>query len=216
MITHKLLSPAALLSWTAALGLASLAPPSAGTARAEQAASRPAANLTEWTLDASHSKIGFVATHMVVAEVEGQFDTFSGKVLLDEKDPTKSQLQLTVQVASVDTGNADRDKHLRSADFFDAEKFPTIRFESKRIKRVGKAYKVTGELTMRGVSREVTLDATLSEPIMNPWGKWVRAAKLSGKLDRQAFGVSWNKALDKGGLVVGNEVQLDIKVEINK
>jgi polyisoprenoid-binding protein YceI len=153
---------------------------------------------------------------MVVSEVEGEFKTFSGKVLLDEKDPQRSQLEFAVEVASIDTGNADRDKHLRSPDFFDAATYPQITFKSTKVVKAGKGYKISGDLTMRGVTRPVTLDATLSEAVQNPWGKQVRAARLSGKLSRQAFGVSWNKTLDKGGVVVGDEVAISVKLELNK
>lgn len=174
------------------------------------------AQSTEWAIDATHAYIGFAAPHMVVSEVEGQFKTFSGKVMLDEKDLTKSTVEFSADVASVDTDNADRDKHLKSPDFFDAAKFPKISFVSESIKKSGKGYKVTGNLTMRGVTKKVTLDATISESVVNPWGKSVRAVKVSGKINRQDFGVSWNKSLDKGGVLVGDEVTLNVKLELNK
>lgn len=169
-----------------------------------------------WTLDAAHTRVAFTVPHMVVSEVEGQFKTFSATVLLDEKDPTKSQVSFSAEVASINTDNADRDKHLKSAEFFDAQKFPTITFKSKKIAKAGKGFKITGELTMRGVTKEVTLEATLSAAVTNPWGKQVRGARITGKLDRQAFGLSWNKALDKGGVLVGDQVTIAIKAELNK
>jgi polyisoprenoid-binding protein YceI len=171
---------------------------------------------TEWAIDAAHAHVGFSVPHMVVSEVEGKFKAFSGKVLLNERDLTKSQVELTVQVASIDTDNADRDKHLRSGDFFDAEKFPNIEFKSTKITRSGKGYKVTGQLRMRGVTKQITLDAAVSEAIVNPWGKQVRAVKLGAKINRQDFGVSWNKALDKGGMVVGDQVTLNVRLELNR
>jgi polyisoprenoid-binding protein YceI len=183
---------------------------------AENLTAKSASQLSEWSIDATHAYVGFSVPHMVVSEIEGQLRTFSGKVLLDERDLTKSQVSFSAQVASIDTGNADRDKHLKNPDFFDAAKFPSIEFKSTKIVKAGKAYKVTGDLTIRGVTKSVTLDAQLSAAVTNPWGKQVRAAKLTGTIDRQAFGVSWNKSLDKGGLVVGNEVTLDIKLELNK
>jgi polyisoprenoid-binding protein YceI len=179
-------------------------------------AADPAATTTEWTLDPNHSHVGFTVPHMVISEVDGQFRQFSGKVLLDEKDPTKSEVSLTIQVASIDTGNADRDKHLKTGDFFDAEKNPTITFKSNKITKAGKGYKIAGELTMRGVTKPVTLDATLSESVTNPMGKQARASKLTGKVNRQDFGISWNKTLDKGGLTVGNDVTFEVKAEILK
>ena len=174
------------------------------------------AGRTEWTIDAAHSTVGFTVPHMVISEVDGQFRAFSGKVLLDENDLTKSAVELTVQVASIDTGSADRDKHLRTSDFFDADKHPTISFKSTKIAKAGKAYKITGELTIRGVTKRVVLDATLSDAVQDPWGKQVRGAKLTGKINRADFGMSWNKTLDKGGLAVGNDVTIVVKTELNK
>lgn len=179
----------------------------AGTALAET---------SEWAVDASHTHVGFSAPHMVVSEIEGKFKTFSGKVMLDEKDLTKSSVDFSIDVASIDTDSPDRDKHLKSPDFFDADKNPKITFKSESIKKAGKGYKVTGSLTMRGVTKKVTLDVSISEAVANPWGKQVRAVKVAGKVNRQDFGVSWNKSLDKGGVLVGDEVTLDLKLELNK
>jgi len=199
-------------SLIAAVTLAALVPVTvAGPALAAETSSP-----VEWTIDPTHTQVGFTVPHMVVSEVDGLFRQFSGKVLLDEKDVTKSKVELTVQVASIDTGVPDRDKHLRSGDFFDAENHPTITFKSTKIVKAGKGYKVTGDMSIRGVTKVVTLDATLSEAVTNPWGKQVRGAKLTGKVNRMDFGVSWNKALDKGGIAVGNEVTIEVKAEINK
>jgi len=170
----------------------------------------------EWTIDPTHTQVGFTVPHMVVSEVDGHFKEFSGKVLLDEKDLTKSKVELTVQAASIDTGVADRDKHLRNGDFFDVEKHPTITFKSTKIVKAGKGFKITGDMTIRGVTKSITLNATLSDAVTSPWGKQVRGAKITGKLNRLDYGVSWNKALDKGGIAVGNEVTIEVKTEINK
>lgn len=202
---------------TASLGLAvALSLAGAPIALADNAATRSTPTTTEWAIDPTHAHVGFTVPHMVVSEVEGQFKSFSGKVLLDEKDPTRSQVAFTAEVGSVDTGNAERDTHLKSGEFFDAAKFPQIQFKSSKIVRSGKGYKITGDLTIRGVTKPVTLDATLSEAVQNPWGKLVRASKLTGNIKRSDFGVSWNKALDKGGVVVGDEVAIEIKLELNK
>jgi polyisoprenoid-binding protein YceI len=174
------------------------------------------AETTEWALDAAHSHIGFTVPHLVISEVEGQFKTFSAKVLLDEKDLSKSELSFTAKADSIDTDNADRDKHLVSPDFLDAGKFPEISFKSTKIQKAGKGYKITGDITIHGVTQPVVLTATLSQPITNPWGKEVRAAKITGKVDRQKFGLTWNKNLDKGGVLIGAEVTFDIKIELNK
>jgi polyisoprenoid-binding protein YceI len=186
------------------------------SALAENTASPAGEQLSEWAIDAAHARVGFTVPHMVVSEIDGQFKNFSGKVQLDERDLTHSKLEFSAEVASIDTGLADRDKHLKGPDFFDAEKFPTIQFNSTSIKKSGKGYKITGDLTMRGVTKRVTLDATLSAAVVNPWGKQVRAARITGAIQRQDFGVSWNKSLDKGGVVVGETVSLDVKLELNK
>lgn len=195
---------------------AALAVGGAGLAQNTVYADNAPAALTDWTIDAGHAHVGFSVPHMVVSEVEGKFKKFSGTVQLDEKDPTKSKLSFSADVASIDTDNADRDKHLVSPDFFDAAKYPQLTFVSKSITRNGKAYKITGDLTIHGVTKPVTLDATLSDAVTNPWNKQVRAARLSGTVNRSDFGITWNKALDKGGVVLGEKVQLDIKLELNK
>jgi polyisoprenoid-binding protein YceI len=186
----------------------------AASALADNAAAAP--NLTQWTIDAAHTRIGFNVPHMVVSSVDGEFKQFSGKVLLDEKNLQNSQLEFSAEVASIDTGVADRDKHLRSGDFFDAADHPQIAFTSTKITKAGKGYKIKGDLTIRGVTKSITLDATLSDAVTSPWGKQVRAAHITGKVHREDFGVSWNKALDKGGLLVGSDVAIDVKLELNK
>jgi polyisoprenoid-binding protein YceI len=170
---------------------------------------------TEWTIDPAHTSIGFTVPHMVVSEVDGRFKTFTGKALLEEADLTKSTVEFSADVVSIETGDAKRDEHLKSPDFFDAAKFPKLTFTSTKITKAGKGYKLKGNLTIHGVSKEVTLDATLSQAVKNPWGIQVRAAKITGKIKREDFGLSWNKTLDQGGVVVGNEVALDIKLELN-
>lgn len=175
------------------------------------------ADTTAWILDSSHSRVGFSVSHMVVSSVSGRFKQVSGTVALDEANLTKSDVEITIQTNSIDTDEAKRDEHLRSADFFDAAKFPVIVFKSTKITAAGgPKYKLTGELSMHGVSKLITLDATVSPAIKNPWGKQVRAVKLAGKLKRSDYGLKWNKALDAGGVVVGDDVTLDIQVEINK
>lgn len=174
------------------------------------------AETTEWTIDTAHSSIGFSVPHLVVSEVDGTFAKYSGKALLDEADLTKSQVEFTAEVASIDTDEPKRDEHLKGPDFFDAAKFPQLTFKSSKITKAGKGYKVKGTLTMHGVSKEVTLDATLSQAVKNPWGKQVRAAKITGKVKRTDFGLNWNKALETGGVLVGEDVTIDVKLELNK
>ncbi len=179
-------------------------------------AASAAAEPAEWAYDAAHSRIGFSVSHMVVSEVDGEFKKATGKILLDEADLTKSSVEIEIEAASIDTGNADRDAHLRNGDFFDADNHPKITFKSTKIKKAGKGYKLTGDLTIRGVTKSVTLDAEITPAVTNPWGKQVRGVKVQGKINRQDFGVAWNKSLDKGGLVVGQDVTFNIKVELNK
>jgi polyisoprenoid-binding protein YceI len=174
------------------------------------------AEATPWTIDANHSQTTFVVPHMMVSEVEGQFREIKGDVKLDEKNLTKSSVEITIPAASMDTGNADRDKHLKSAEFFDVTKFPNIVFKSSKIAKAGNAYKLTGDLTIHGVTKPITVDGTISEPVKNPWGKQVRAVKINGKLNRRDYGLTWNKSLDKGGVLVGDEVTLNIRLELNK
>jgi polyisoprenoid-binding protein YceI len=208
MFTRASLQALALFSALAALPV---------SAQSTQATPAPApAAQSEWTIDNAHTHVGFSVGHMVFSEVEGEFRTFQGKVWLDEKDPSKSHVEFTADIASINTNNEDRDKHLRSPDFFDAAKFPKLTFKSTKISKAGKGYKLKGELTIHGVTKEVTLDATLSDSVQNPWGKLVRAAKISGKIKREDFGLTWNKTLDKGGVLVGSEVTIDVKLELNK
>lgn len=174
------------------------------------------ADSVEWKLDTSHTNIGFSVPHLVVSSVSGRFKEASAKVVLDDADLTKSEVAIEINAASIDTSEAKRDDHLRSADFFDTKKFPKLTFKSTKIAKAGNGYKLTGNLTIRDVTKPVTLDATLSAPIKTPWGNQARAAKLTGKLKRGDFGLKWNKALEAGGFVVGEEVTLDITAEVTK
>jgi polyisoprenoid-binding protein YceI len=171
----------------------------------------------EWNFDAGHSRVGFSVPHMMVTDVEGRFHDVKAKIDIDEKDPSKSTIELTIQTASIDTSNADRDKHLKSPDFFDVAKFPTMTFKSTKVAKAGKGkFKVTGDLTIRDVTKSVVLDVALTDPVTSPWGKQVRGGKVEGKINRRDFGLNWNKALDHGGVLVGDDVTLDVRIELNK
>jgi polyisoprenoid-binding protein YceI len=175
------------------------------------------ASAEEWSIDPAHTRIGFSVPHMVVSDVEGRFHDVKGKVDIDDADLTKSAVELTIAAGSIDTASADRDKHLKGPDFFDVTKYPNLTFKSTKVVKAGKSkYKVTGDLTIRDVKKSVTLDVNVSEPVMSPWGKLVRAVKVDGKINRRDFGLNWNKALDKGGVVVGDDVTLDLRFELNK
>lgn len=179
-------------------------------------ASAASADSAEWAIDPSHSHVGFNISHLVVSSVDGRFKDFSGKVTLDEADLTKSSIDLAIKVNSINTDDEKRDAHLKGPDFFDAAKYPEIKFHSTKIVRGGKGFKVTGDLTIRDVSKSVTLDGKLSQPIKSPWGKQVRGAKFEGKIKRGDFGLKWNKTLEAGGVVVGEDVALDVAIELNK
>lgn len=174
------------------------------------------ADSVEWKLDLSHTSIGFSVPHLVVSSVDGRFKEASATVKLDDADLTKSDVSVTINAASVDTGDAKRDEHLRGSDFFDAKKFPTLSFKSTKISKAGKGYTLTGNLTIRDVTKPVTLDATVSAPVKTPWGNQARAATLTGKVKRGDFGLKWNKALETGGVVVGDDVTINVKAEVTK
>lgn len=174
------------------------------------------AETTDWAIDPAHSQPSFSVPHMMVSEVEGRFKEVKGTVKLDEKDLTKSTAEITIPVASLETDNADRDKHLKSPDFFDVAKFPNITFKSKKIVKAGTGYKISGDLTVHGVTKPVTLDGVISEAVKNPMGKMVRALKATGKVSRKEFGLTWNKNLDKGGVLVGDEVTMIMRLELTK
>ncbi len=169
-----------------------------------------------WDIDPAHSTVEFSVRHMMVTTVKGQFQKVKGTVELDEKDPTKSTVEVSIETASIDTREAKRDAHLKSPDFFDAAKFPALTFKSTKIEKAGKGkFKVTGDLTMHGVTKSVVLAVEgPSASIKDPFGRTVRGVMATGKLDRKDWGMIWNKALDSGGMVVSDEVKLDINAEL--
>ncbi len=174
------------------------------------------ADSVEWKLDPSHTTIGFSVSHLVVSSVDGRFKEATAKVNLDDADLTKSQVSVEINPASVDTGDQKRDDHLKSPDFFDVKKFPKLSFKSTKVVKAGAGYKLTGDLTIRDVTKSVVLDATVSAPVKTPWGNQARAAKVSGKIKRADFGLKWNKALETGGVLVGEDVNIEVKAEVTK
>lgn len=176
-----------------------------------------AANST-WQIDPAHSAAQFSVRHMAISTVRGGFTKVSGTLQLDESDITKSSVNVTIDAASVDTRVPDRDNNLRSANFFNVEKYPTITFKSKQVEQLvpGKL-KVTGDLTIRGVTKEVVLDIEgPTAPVMDPWGNQRSAVSATTKINRQDFGVKWNVVMDNGGVVVGDEVSITFDVELVK
>lgn len=169
-----------------------------------------------WDIDPAHSTVEFSVRHMMVTTVKGQFQKVKGTVELDEKDPNKSTVEVSIETASIDTREAKRDAHLKSPDFFDAAKFPTLTFKSTKIEKAGKGkFKLTGDLSMHGITKSVVLAVEgPSASIKDPYGRTVRGVMATGKLDRKDWGMTWNKALDSGGFVVSDEVKLDINAEL--
>ncbi len=174
------------------------------------------AQSVNWKLDASHSNISFAVEHMVVSETVGKFDKFDIKATTkNATDFEGATVNVDIQTASINTNDEKRDQHLRSGDFFDAEKNPTISFKSKSIKKVsGKNYKLTGDLTMHGVTKAITLDLIYGGTAKDPWGNTHAGFKLSGKLNRKDYGLNWSKTLETGGLLVGEEVTITGAVEL--
>jgi polyisoprenoid-binding protein YceI len=167
-----------------------------------------------WNLDTVHSGINFTVRHMVVSKVRGRFAKFNGTVALDESDVTRSSVEATIDVSSIDTGTAQRDDHLRSADFFDVERFPEIRFLSTRIEKVsGERYRLTGELTIHGVTRSVALETEYGGRGKDPWGNERVGFTAKGAIDRKDFGLVWNQALETGGVLVSDRVELELEVQ---
>ncbi len=170
-----------------------------------------------WTIDQSHSLAEFSVRHMMVSTTRGQFQTVSGAVELDEADLTNSKIEATIDVASITTRDDKRDEHLRSADFFEAETFPTITFVSTGItKKRDDRFAVAGDLTIRGVTRPVVLDTTFNGIGTSPWGTSVAGFEADTEISRSDFGLEWNVALETGGVLVGDKVKIHLEVELIK
>jgi polyisoprenoid-binding protein YceI len=171
----------------------------------------------EYNIDPAHSIIGFSIRHLEIAWVEGRFKDFKGAIHFDEKDVTKSSVEFTAKVESIDTGVEPRNKHLRTADFFDVEKYPEMTFKSTRVERKGKdGYVLHGDLTLKGVTKQVALPFTVTGAIKDPWGNTRFGVQAETKLDRRDYGITWGKTLENGGLDVGNEVTIELQLEAVK
>jgi polyisoprenoid-binding protein YceI len=173
---------------------------------------------SEWKIDPQHSSAQFSVRHMAISTVRGAFSKVTGTILLDDSDITKSTVDVTIDASTVDTREPDRDKDLRSDKFFDVAHYPSITFKSKRVQQVATGkLKVTGDLTIRGTTKEVVLDVEgPTAPVKDPWGNVRAAVTATTKVNRQDFGVKWNATLDNGGVVVGDDVNITIDVEMIK
>ena len=169
-----------------------------------------------WQIDPQHSSAQFAVRHLGLSTVRGAFSELSGTVLLDDQDISKSSVEVTIDVNTVDTREPDRDKDLRSERFFDVTHFPTMTFKSKKVEQVAPGkLRVTGDLTIHGTTKEVVLDVDgLTAPVKDPWGNQRVAASATTKINRQDYGVKWNAKLDNGGVVVGDDVNITIDVEL--
>jgi polyisoprenoid-binding protein YceI len=171
---------------------------------------------TQWQIDPAHSAAHFSVRHLMISNVRGEFTNISGSALMDPADLSNSSVEVTIQAASLSTREPQRDEHLRSADFFDVAKYPTLTFRSKRIESQGAEYlKLVGDLTIHGVTKEVTLDIEGPTPaIKDPWGNVRVGVTGSTKINRKDFGLVWNTLTETGGLVVGDEVKITIEAEL--
>jgi polyisoprenoid-binding protein YceI len=170
----------------------------------------------KYELDPVHTRIGFTARHLMINNVSGRFTEFTGNILYDEQDPSKSTVSVKIQAASVNTENKMRDDDLRSANFFDVAKYPEITFQSSRIEKQGDGYLCVGTLAMHGVSKEITIPFTVLGKIKDPWGNTRIGLEAEFKIDRRDWGLTYSKTLDSGGLVVGNDIKIDLNVEAVK
>jgi polyisoprenoid-binding protein YceI len=167
-----------------------------------------------WNIDTVHSGINFSVRHMVVSKVRGRFAKFSGTLDLDDGDLTRSTIEVAIDAASIDTGTPQRDGHLRSPDFLDAERFPVLRFKSARIEKAGgDRYRVVGNLTIRDVAREVVLDVEYGGRAKDPWGNDRVGFIAKTSFDRKEFGLAWNQVLEAGGVLVGDRIDIDLEVQ---
>jgi polyisoprenoid-binding protein YceI len=171
-----------------------------------------------WDVDGSHSSAGFSVRHMMVSNVNGSFNVKSGTVNVDDKDITKSTVEAVLDATTVNTGNAKRDEHLKNADFFDVAKYPTITFKSNKVEKAGEGkLKVSGDLTMHGVTKPVVLDVTgPSKESKDPWGNTRTGVQAVTKLNRKDFGLTYNSALETGGVAVGEEVTVNLDLSLVK
>lgn len=170
-----------------------------------------------YTIDPAHSHVRFWVRHLMISKVHGEFTGVAGTVTAVPGDPTTGRLEVTVPVASLTTNNEGRDGHLKSPDFFDVEQYPTLTYRSTKVTALGDGeYEIAGDLTLHGVTAPVTLKAEISEEIVSPFGGTKVGVSATGKIDRETFGLTWNQALETGGVAVGKDVNLQIDVELDR
>lgn len=172
--------------------------------------------MAKWQIDQAHSSIGFEVKHMMVSKVKGQFTNYSADVEVDDlADLSSANIDITIDATSITTSNEDRDNHLKSAEFFDIEQFPNITFKSTSITKDGDDYKVSGDLTIKDVTKPVVLNVEYGGKGINPWGVEVYGFEGKAKIDREQFGLTWNAALETGGVLVGKDIKIKLELELN-
>ena len=169
-----------------------------------------------YDIDPTHSRVGFAAKHAMITTVRGQFTDYTADVFLDEENPVNSRVRLEIKATSVESGNADRDKHLRSGDFFDIEAHPTLVFESTKVEKDGDLYTLIGDLTINGVTNPVSVDWELTGTTTDPWGNFRAGFEGKATVNRRDWGLQWNVGLDKGGVLVGEKVKLEFDISAVK
>jgi polyisoprenoid-binding protein YceI len=170
----------------------------------------------DYTFDVAHTRLGFVARHAMITKVRGAFNEFDGKARIDAEDPAKSQVTITIQAESIDTRNEQRDTHLRSNDFLDIPNHPQITFVSTKIEPRGDVYRVTGDLTIRGVTKPITFDLEYTGSAVDPFGNTRLGLEGSVKINRKDWGITWNAALETGGVLVSDKVTLEFEISAIK
>ncbi|HUL72854.1 MAG TPA: YceI family protein [Vicinamibacterales bacterium] len=171
---------------------------------------------TTWRIDPAHTEAAFAVRHLMISTVRGRFSDVKGDVVLDGEDFGTARFDVTIPTATVDTREPQRDQHLRSADFFDVEKFPVMTFSSREVARAGDAYRVMGDLTIRGITRPVTFDVSHEGRVRDPWGGERAGFSATTVINRKDFGLVWNAVLEAGGVVVGDEVRISVDLELVK
>lgn len=170
-----------------------------------------------WQIDSSHSHVNFTARHMMISKVRGAFESFSGSVNFDEANPTNTTVNIEVDLASINTRDEQRDGHLKSPDFFDVATYPTMKFVSTRVEQIdennGRLY---GQLTIKGVTKEVALDVEYAGVAKSPWGTESAGFSASGSINRKDWGLTWNQTLETGGVLVGDKINIEIELELVK
>lgn len=168
----------------------------------------------QYTVDASHSHIGFKVAHMVISKTNGEFKDYSVDLTFNKDDLSTFNLAATIQMKSVDTGDEKRDDHLRNEDFFDVNKYPTMTFKSSKVEKTEKGYIAHGQFTLHGVTKNLSLPFTVTGPIKDPWGNTKMGVELETEINRKEYGITWSKSMDGGGLLVGDEVYISINLEL--